>query len=70
VNANGGQTAVNMAQKRRPQIKPRGYQGNTLVFLDDWPDLCTNERERSKRSVSLLKNFMIEFNTVDARKRA
>jgi hypothetical protein len=45
------------------------YQGNTLVFWDDWPDLCTNEREGSKGSVSLLKKFMLQFITVDARKR-
>jgi hypothetical protein len=37
------------------------YQGNTLVFWDDWPDLCTNEREEPKGSTMLLRQLMIQL---------
>jgi hypothetical protein len=45
------------------------YQGDTLIFWDDWPDLCTNERTGPREPTTLLKTFVIQWIAVDARKR-
>jgi hypothetical protein len=45
------------------------YQGDTVVFWDDWSDLCTNEKEGPREPATLLKSFVIQWIAVDARKR-
>jgi hypothetical protein len=43
------------------------YQGDTVVFWDDWPDLCTNVRAGPREPTTLLILFLCD--SVDCSRR-